>query len=545
MMRTIRYWILAGLMVVCGQNAAAYSEPQQGCNDCDPCNLATKDGLACGYVNPAMDDSQARYPKKIGIWGASDVDNQHVWWRLMMIIDGYNQTGWIGVTHTNLSIVRHWDRPWTSTGMYWKDYATQSRVLARGERNREDPKIVLVCDDDGWRATRETIAGYDGHRLSEKIGSTYVGRMTSRYQWYVLLDTEVDNLKYTYDFNGDGQPTVENLYEGGVLSQKTFFNYIHDPDTGFLVRKRISEQRFDSAGNPSVKVTIYGYYPLSRNIGRLKFILRPEKTAKYISDHPGSGISLQTPGHSSELDGYLVITDEDLLPYASLVCEHYEEAMVTDIRDWDQDLDEGEQIMIYRVKKIRVDGNSVGGTTCIGAGLAAGRYLYSYAEASGIGNSYWRIHATRIDDSDNPIGAKTSFFVSRDDDIVAIAKHDEATGKVWIEHNVVDGLGRVLEHRTPAACAGYAYSIQGGYVTSITPTDTTEGLVECGSMTIFRKGRFLPKKSEKEQVPPTPTTGSRSTTISHTSKATTPATTLMRRLRTPRQRSMSSLQTVW
>ena len=253
------------------------------------------------------------------------------------------------------------------------------------------------------------------------------------------------------DYDADNRPTLIEQKRSATTIRKTYFKYVEASEV--LVRKRVTVEEYNSDGTKRFLTTIYAYYSSGDDIGRLKFVVRPEGVKRYLTSNGATtlahGIDPDHPEYECDLDrvsGENSVSDESLDDYAEAVYTAYD----------GQD----------RVTEM----TSYGAGCCVSS--ETGTYTFAYGENGSYPeepnpDEEWNLWKTyrRIT---HPSGLRTVEFYNAHDGII-FKVVQETIQKRWVDHYKyyisTDGAcreGSVKEHRYPSACAGADYEFPDG-----------------------------------------------------------------------------------
>jgi len=332
--------------------------------------------------------------------------------------------------------------------------------MVYGSKSRLDNDSTLTWDTSGRLVQKNT---YDEkQRLA-----------TRQERWTFITRTQDEGA------GDDDRPRWLSYERDGVEFKNIYYRYVEDGG-GVLVRRRQTEEGYNSDSSSRFRTTIYVYYGNGHaHEGNLWFFVEPEGVQRCLENKGyDKGIDPENPGNECGLDktsGEGSVSDNDLLAYASAVYEVYDNA--------------------DRVTKVKRSGDC---GSCGGGGGEAGTYYLNYyekeEEPEDEWNEWYSYRATRY-----PTGLRTVEFMNVHGGVIfdvrqkmnSASPPDVAT--YWIDHYKYDSCGRLIEHRHPAACKEYVEGthvtitdldfsenmLDGEWVTNITPNDEGEsGLVE-------------------------------------------------------------------
>ena len=487
-MKRLATFALLMVMLLAGGQAWASCPPDQGCPVCECPILPFFDQQAVAPCISGPDDSDqiGDHPASVALWGATAVDKDGDGtpdvWRICLICNGPHPCQSEG-TRNETSLVRYFERDWTSTGPYWEDYeAVDTDVLAIAARYRSDPKIVVTATNSGWKALRLG----NGTEIRDGDGLLVV---RSEYEWYRLKSTDYsDGRRMVYTLDSKERIVSATESADSVVTREVARHFV---ETSPVTRTRKTELAWSGGNRPQITSTIYGYWSTNpppqaggmAAAGQLRYVLRPEATAAYLAQHPEDGV------REDDLTGRCGIdeaVDADLLPYASVQCLEYGSYTLTDVFDNDQDHTTTDRVSVVKMTRVLVQGDGGCGGACGASG--PGEWRFDYGEnpswSGGTDPNEWFLYkrSVRFNHTGQPEGLRTVEFLNRYGQNVFRVEQEMAQDqiqRIWIRHTVYDTRHRTIQVRHPSACTDYGIQASNGWVTAVSSDETgIEGLVE-------------------------------------------------------------------
>jgi RHS repeat-associated protein len=433
---TLGALFLAGLLGVATERASACTKCTQDGTP-GPCSVAASvlygdTGCPTSHVKPAGDDSW-KYEGEGYTWeGPNARIGGGYWVRLTWgkETDTGGRTVDFTVCFEKPSGEEDGTYNSTKPGVVAKAEVADGDIRLLGANGEQEKHSSVILERaDGTKIFTKTLSG--GNLASEQRGA--------------------DLFSYTYESGRLKLVTQERGVDPNeVVVKKTYFRYMDQGE--ILVRKRITVEEYNSDGTKRFLTSIYAYYDSGDNVGRLKFVVRPEGVKRYLTSNGATtlahGIDSDHPENECDLDR---VSEENSVPDESL--DDYAEAVYTAYDDQD------------RVTEM----TSYGGGCC-GGGGEAGQYKFAYGPSS---------ERTPVDSNDwktwrritAPSGLQTVEFYNADDQmifqVVQQMNANKTINQVWITHYKyylsADGSyrqGQLKEHRYPSACTGYTYNTE-------------------------------------------------------------------------------------
>ena len=313
--------------------------PEEGCPTCGCPLLPFFDENALCDCTQGPDDSNqmGRHPVSVAVWGAEavdkDGDGRPDVWRICLVCrashpslqgcgSGSCSDGSCGsACGSNVTdLVRFFERPWTPTGPYWEDYKPlDPTVQATAGRYRTDPKIIVKATKSGWQARRVG----DSHQIVDPNGVVVV---SSEWVNYRLSSSRYADGR-RMDDGLDDQDRITNAVESvdGAVVRQIVRRFA---ENGGRTRIRKTEWTWAANGQAEAVSTIYGYWGANppeeaggaAAAGQLRYVLRPEAVASYLTTHPEAGVRTDDLQGECGLD---TASDEALMPFASMEGQEY------------------------------------------------------------------------------------------------------------------------------------------------------------------------------------------------------------------------------